>query len=42
MSPNMILRVAVIRAKNHKRQRRKRQTRKVGNAKGLNRNTNLT
>jgi len=35
-------RVAVISAKNHKRQRRKRQTRKVANAKGLNRNTNLT
>jgi len=35
--------VAVISAKNHKRQRRKRnrQTRKVANAKGLNRNTNL-
>ena len=40
-------RVAVISAKNHKRQRRKRQvrnrqTRKVANAKGLNRNTNVT
>jgi len=39
------LRVAVICAKNHKRKRRKRhrnrQTRKVANAKGLNRNTNL-
>ena len=34
--------VAVISAKNHKRQRRNRQTRKVANAKGLNRNTNLT
>jgi len=39
---NNIDRVAVISAKNHKRQRRKRQTRKVANAKGLNRNTNLT
>ena len=35
-------RVAVISAKNHKRQRRNRQTRKVANAKGFNRNTNLT
>jgi len=35
-------RVAVISAKNHKRQRRKRQTRKVANAKGLSRNNNLT
>ena len=35
-------RVVVISAKNHKRQRRKRQTRKVANAKVLNRNTNLT
>jgi len=37
-------RVAVISAKNHKRQRRKRQSvtaRKVANAKVLNRNTNL-
>jgi len=34
-------RVAVISAKNHKRQRRKRQTKKVANAKGLNRITNL-
>jgi len=34
--------VAVISAKNHKRQRRKRQTRKVANSKGLKRNTNLT
>ena len=39
--------VAVISAKNHERQRRKRQsvtakTRKVANAKVLNRNTNLT
>ena len=34
--------VAVISAKNHKRQRRNRQTRKVANAKVLNRNTNLT
>jgi len=34
--------VAVISAKNHKRQRRKRQMRKVANAKRLNRNTNLT
>jgi len=40
------LRVAVMSAKNHKRQRRKRQsvtakTRKVANAKVLKRNTNL-
>jgi len=40
-------RVSVISAKKHKRQRRKRQyvtakTRKVTNAKVLNRNTNLT
>jgi len=40
-------RVAVISAENHKRQRRKapirnHQTRKVANAKGLNRDTNLT
>jgi len=39
--------VAVISGKKHKRQRRKRQsvtaqTRKVANAKVLNRNTNLT
>jgi len=34
--------VAVISAKNHKRPRRKRQSRKVANAKGLNRNANLT
>jgi len=38
-------RVVVISAKNHKRQRRKRQSvtakREVANAKGLNRNTNL-
>ena len=38
----ILRRVAVISAKNHKRQRRKRQTRKVANTKGLNRNTNLT
>jgi len=42
-----LFRVAVISAKNHKRQRRRapirnRQTRKVANAKGLNRNTILT
>ena len=39
-------RVAVISAKNHKRQRRKRQSvtakREKSHAKGLNRNTNLT
>jgi len=44
-SKSLQVRVAVISAKNHKRQRRKRhsnrQTRKVANAKGLNRNTNL-
>jgi len=39
---HIYFRVAVISAKNHKRQRRKRQTRKVANAKSLNRNTNLT
>jgi len=39
-------RVAVMSAKNHKHQRRKRQSvtakRQNENAKGLNRNTNLT
>jgi len=43
----MMMRVAVKSAKNHKRQRRKRQSvtakrEKVANAKGLNRNSNLT
>jgi len=35
-------RVAVTSVKNHKRQRRNRQTRKVANAKVCNRFTNLT